>query len=276
MLRTSVILFASFGLLAGCATSSANSTNSNPPGDAGKVQYDVGQPSGGGGDQAGGDQAGGGGDAASDVKGRDTTSTRGATVKPKVAKKVATTKPPKAEEPPPDPKAKPKRKGRVDPNGLLGEAFKVDAKTEKVPDFSSLGAPSALFIAGPLDSANAGSPTGFPASVAAPVALRFTGSLNVVEAGDYKFCTTSLEGSIVLLEDTPIVENDGVKKELTELCELVTLDPGEYTIELRSFHVAALGLRFAWAKGKDGAPEPVPLKSMFKPAGADDRVKAGK
>lgn len=274
MFRTSVILFASFGLLAACATSSANTSNTNPPGDAGKVDYDAGQP-GGGGDQA----AGGGGDkAGSDVKGRDSTTTRGAAIKPKVVKKVPTTKPPKAEEPAPPPGKKPPRKGRVDPNGLLAESFAIPAATDKVPDFSTLSAPKSLFIAGALDSSATAAPTGFPTSVVAPVGLRFTGSLNVLEAAEYNFCVTSSDGSIVLLEDTPIVDNDGIKKDgPTELCELVSLDPGEYMIELRSFHVTGpVVLRFAWAKGKEATPEVVPLKSLFKPTGADDRVKAGK
>jgi uncharacterized lipoprotein YajG len=40
MIRNSLILVATFGLMAGCATSSATNTPQNP--DAGKVKYDVG------------------------------------------------------------------------------------------------------------------------------------------------------------------------------------------------------------------------------------------
>ena len=50
-------------------------------------------------------------------------STKSVGLKPKVVKKIASAKPPKPEEPPADPKAKPSRKGRVDVNGLLAEAF---------------------------------------------------------------------------------------------------------------------------------------------------------
>lgn len=279
MLRTSAILIASFGLLAACATSSANTSNSNPPGDAGKVNYDVGaQPGAGGsgdGGAAGGDSAGDAGGTA--VKGRDTTLTRGATTGPKVVKRVAAAKPPKPEEPAEPAPTKPGRKGRVVPNGLLAEVFAVPAATDKLPDFAGL-TPSKLFIANTIDSVAATGLAGLPAGVAAPAAIRFTGSLNVTEAAEYKLCTTSQDGSQLLLESTVIVDNDGVKTNgPAELCELVALDPGEYALEVRSFHVSGpLFVRLTWAKGKDGAAEVIPTRSLFKPAGADDRVKAGK
>lgn len=278
MLRTSVTLFAAFGLLAACASSSANQPNSNNP-DAGKVDYDVGQPSGGG-DGGGDAPASDGGDAGPTVKGRDSTTTRGNTAGPKVVKRVATTKPPKPEEPAPtEPAKKPSRKGRVDPNGLLGEAFTIPATTDKVPeDFAALGAPRKLFIASTVASSESAPVPGLPAAVTAPLALRFTGSLNVTEAAEYKLCTSSVDGSQLLLESTVVVDNDGLKKDgAAEVCEIVALDPGEYGLEVRSFHVTGpVIVNLTWAKGKDGTPEAIPTKSLFKPTGADDRVKAGK
>lgn len=273
MLRTSVFLVASFGLLAGCATSSANSSNSNPP-DAGKVDYDVGQPSGGGGSEAGGAQTdSGGGGAQPAVKPRDSTSTRGTSIGPKVVKRIAATKPPKAEEP----AAKPGRTGRVDPNGLLGEVFAIPSDTDRLPDFDSLGAPTSLFIAKGLDASASAPLTGLPKNTAAPVAIRFTGSLNVLSSAEYKLCTTSIDGSSLYLEETLIVDNDGVKQEETEVCELVSLDPGEYMIEVRSFHVTGpVVVRLSWAEDKNAAPTTIPLRSLYKPDDADARVKAGK
>lgn len=271
MLRTSVILVASFGLLAGCATSSANSSNTNPPdGDAGKVTYDVGPSSGGDGTQAGeGDDP----DKPA-IKGRDSTTTRGAAVQPKVAKRIATTKPPKPEEPE-GTKPPPKRKGRVDPNGLLAEAFVIPAETDKLPDLSGL-TPTALFIANNLDASATAPLAGLPKGVAAPVAFRFTGSLNVLNAAEYQLCVSSVDGSQLYIEDTLIVDNDGVKQDAGgDVCELVSLDPGEYSLEVRSFHVTGpLAIRLAWAEGKDGAPAAVSMRSLYKPEGADDRVKA--
>lgn len=274
MLRTSVILVASFGLLAGCATSSANSPNTNSP-DAGKVDYDVGAPSGG--NSAGGaptDNNDSGAEPA--VKPRDSTTTRGASVGPKVVKRIAATKPPKPEEPATPPATKPKPGRATTPNGLLGEVFTIDAAAEKLPDFAGLTAKS-VFIAPNLDSDAAAPLKGLPKNTAAPIALRFTGSVNVLTAGEYKLCSATDDGSQLLIEDTLIVDNDGVKTEASEACEVVSLDPGEYKLELRSFHTSApIAVRLSWAEGKDGTPVAIPIKNLYKPEGADARVKAGK
>ncbi|MCY1053802.1 MULTISPECIES: hypothetical protein [Nannocystis] len=274
MLRTSVILVASFGLLAGCASSSANSPNTQSP-DAGKVDYDVGTPSGGSG-------AGTPTDSNSDsgaepaVKPRDSTTTRGATVGPKVVKRIAATKPPKPEEPETPPATKPKPGRATTPNGLLAEVFTIPAATEKLPDFAGLTAKS-VFIAPNLDSSAAAPLAGLPKGTAAPIALRFTGSVNVLTAGEYKLCTATDDGSQLYIEDTLIVDADGVKTEAAEVCETVSLDPGEYKLELRSFHTAApIVVRLSWAEGKDGTPAAIPIKSLFKPEGADARIKARK
>lgn len=275
MFRTSATLIASFALLAACATASSNSSNSNPPTDAGKVTYDVGGQPNAGGSNDGGAAGDGGSDAGGTaVKARDTTLTRGAGVGPKVVKRVPTTKPPKPE---PTEPAKPKKGRFVTPNGLLGEAFSL-AGADKLPDFTTVGAPKAVFIAPTLDSSATAPLAGLPAGVATPVALRFTGSLNVTEAAEYNLCTSSQDGSQILLENTVVVDNDGVKKDgPAELCELVALDPGEYAIEVRTFHVTGpIIVRLAWAKGKDGTPEAISTRNLFKPADADARVKAGK
>ena len=270
MLRTSVILFASFGMLAGCATSSANSPDATPP-DAGNVNYDVGQSAGGGSAPADSDD----GAAGPAVKGRDSTTTRGAKVGPKVVKRIPTSKPPKTDEPEPAPGAKPKRVGRVDPHGLLAEVFEISTATEQVPDFADLSLQS-LFIAKGVDSSASTPLAGLPNGTVAPVALRFTGSLNVLSAGEYLLCTTSMDGSQFYVEDTLVVDNDGLKTEAAQSCELVSLDAGEYTVEVRSFHVTGpVVVQLAWAEGKEGTPTAIPLRSLYKPADADARVKAG-
>lgn len=273
MIRNSLILVASFGLLAGCASS--NSSTQSP--DAGNVKYDVGQPgSAGSGANPDAPVAEDGGGAPQVAKGRDSTTTKAVGVTPKAVKKIATTKPPKPEEPAADPK-KPTRKGRVNPYGLLAEAFTIEASATKLPDFSALTTPTALFIATALES-NAATPlAGAPATVKAPIALRFTGSLNVTAANEYKLCTTSSDGSQLMIEDTLVVDNDGVRAEAKEVCELVNLEPGEYKIEVRSFHVSGpVQITASWAAGKDGTPAAIPGRNLFKPEGADARVKAKK
>ncbi len=265
MIRTPLILVASFGLLAGCATSSANTPSNNP--DAGKVDYDVKKPDSGSGASDGGSAGNSGGSSATPPKGVDSTSTHTTTKGPKTVKKIAASKPPKVEEPVDPKKPPPKRKGRVDPNGLLGESFAVDATISKVPDFS--GTAATLFIAPNLEAGR------LPAALKSPVALRFTGSLNITEAHEYKFCTNSSDGSKLLIEGTVVVSNDGVHQTATEVCEVVQLEPGEYGVEIQSFHVSgAIALTASWATSKDGTPTAIPKTAFFKPDGADDKVKA--
>ena len=270
MIRNSLLLVASFGLFAGCASSSANNPPAQNP-DDGNVKYDVGgQPATPGADSS---------DSSNDVadadapKGRDSTSTRSGGFKPKAVKKIAAAKPPKPE---PDPSAPPPRKPRVDPNGLLVEMFAIPVASEKLPDFSGLSL-AGLFTTPIVDAVATAPLGGAPASLKAPVALRFTGTLNVTVANEYQLCTSSSDGSALFIEDTPVVDNDGVHAVAEQKCELVALDPGEYKLELRSFHVTGpVVVQLAWAVGKDGTPAPIPKTSLFKPEGADARMKAKK
>lgn len=272
MIRTPLILVASFGLLAGCATSSTNSTPSNNP-DAGKVDYDAGQSSPG--SSGSGDSGSGSGTStAPKPKGVDATSTHSPGIGPKVVKKIASTKPPKPVEPtePTDPKSPPpKRKGRVEVNGLLAESFAATAADTKIPDLSAAGAPKSLFIVPNLDNAVA-----LPTSLKAPFALRFTGTLNVTEAAEYKLCLNSSDGSRLTLEGTVAVDHDGIHA-ASEKCEVFSLEPGEYALEVQSFHISAtptVGL--LWGVGKDSTPTVIPKSNLFKPTDADARVKAKK
>lgn len=275
MIRNSLILVASFGLLVGCAGS--NSSTQSP--DAGNVKYDVGQPGTAGSGATTPSDGSDGGNAPNVAKGRDSTTVKPVGVTPKAVKKIASSKPPKTEPKPVDP-AKPQRKGRVvlptTPNGVLAEAFTIEAAATKIPDLSGL-TPAALFIAPTIDGTAATPLAGAPASVKAPVALRFTGSLNVTVEEEYRLCTTSSDGSQLLIEDTLVVDNDGVHATAAEVCELVNLEPGEYKLEVRSFHVTGPVLITAsWAAGKDGTPAAIPTANLFKPEGADARVKARK
>lgn len=276
MIRTPLILVASFGLLAGCATSSANSATPNNP-DAGKVDYDAGQPSGGSGGSGSGSDSGTGSGTGTKpaTKGVDSTSTSTPGIGPKVVKKIAASKPPKPVEPtePADPKKPPpKRKGRVEVNGLLGESFPVGATEDKIPDIAAAGAAKTLFVVPNLDQAVA-----LPSTLKVPFALRFTGTLNVTEAATYKLCLNSSDGSKLMLEGTVAVNNDGVHNTAVEACEIINLEPGEYALEVQSFHVSSTpSIGLLWGVGKDSTPAAIPKANLFKPADADTRVKAQK
>jgi len=61
------------------------------------------------------------------------------------------------------------------------------------------------------------------------------------------------------------VDNDGVHA-ATEVCELVYLEEGEYSVELRYFQVTSpeVALQFTWSRD-GGAKQIVPAEVLFRP-----------
>jgi hypothetical protein len=156
------------------------------------------------------------------------------------------------------------------PNGLLGEVFVVtDAALASMPDFSALGEPVAVIGIGPVDIAATRFEQGFAGpsgKVSTNFAIRFTGSLNVVTAGEYDLCMTSDDGSRLFLEDNLVLDHDGAH-DASEKCELVYLDAGEYMLRLEYFQGASEGvaLQLMWAL--DGGEKlVVPVDALFRPA----------
>ena len=97
-------------------------------------------------------------------------------------------------------------------------------------------------------------------------AIRFSGSINITEEAEYDLCLHSDDGSQLLLENTVVVDNDGVHDAAVETCELVYLAPGEYLLEIRYFQASGptLTMHFAWAIN-GGDKVIVPTEVLFKP-----------
>lgn len=266
MLRPTALLIVAAGLAVGCASSSSQSSAQNPE-DAGQVQYDVGKADDGAADGGAAD----GGDAEATPKGRDQTATRSVASPKKAVKKLAAKKPAREDEPT---GTKPKREGRVLPNGLLAAFYKIEAGAADIPDFSTLTADGVSLVKN-VDFPE-GRITGAPANLGSTFAVNFMGSLNVTESAEYKLCLKSSDGSILFLDGTLILENSGVHTPAAEACEVVYMDPGEYELNLQYFTVSSTpALQFTWAAG-GGDAVPVPENALFKPAGADDLVKKSK
>ncbi|WP_086001684.1 PA14 domain-containing protein [Plesiocystis pacifica] len=215
----------------------------------------------------GAEDGSGQGDAQTESRARGTT-TAVAGGKPARARTttVQTKKPPRAV---PSEPVEPQDDG---PNGLMAEAFPASAfgaeALDAMPDFSSATA-TERFTVPNLDFDEVSFEDGFPGLTVAKenYALRFTGSFNVVEEAEYELCLHSDDGSQLLLEDTLLVDNDGVHDAPVEACELVFLAPGEYSIQINYFQASgpSLALHFAWAmNGGDKAI--VPTDVLFKPA----------
>ncbi|PRQ03716.1 PA14 domain protein [Enhygromyxa salina] len=156
------------------------------------------------------------------------------------------------------------------PNGLFAEAYSLTA-VDALPDFTSLDAPVESFEVANLDIDEDDVSNGFPGAtdLSENYALRFSGSLNILEEAEYELCLHSDDGSQLLLEDTLVVDNDGVHDSPVEACELVYLAPGEYALEVRYFQATGplLAMHFAWAIN-GGEKVIVPSEVLFKPDSA--------
>jgi hypothetical protein len=188
---------------------------------------------------------------------RTSTAPRGADGKVKV-RKVTAKKPPRAI-------TKPTDNG---PNGLLVEAFALESAEALPSDFASLGAVAQSFVIPNLDVDEVDVAEGFPGLKALQenYALKFSGSINIVEEAEYELCLHSDDGSQLLLEGTLVVDNDGVHESPVESCELVYLPAGEYQLEVRYFQSSGplLAMHFAWGIN-GGDKEIVPTEVLFKP-----------
>lgn len=195
-------------------------------------------------------------------KARGSTSTRSGGRNTK-ARKMTAKKP--AREPVPEPD-----ENTAGPNGLLATAFSL-AGDSLPEDFSTLGSPLESFEVPNLDFDEIDFTNGFPGAKALEknYALQFGGSINVVEEAEYELCLHSDDGSQLLLEGMLVVDNNGVHESAVEVCELVYLAPGEYTLEVRYFQSSGplLTLHLAWAIN-GGDKVIVPTDVLFKPTTA--------
>jgi hypothetical protein len=201
--------------------------------------------------------------ASTPSRARGTTSTHGSKGGTK-ARKVTAKKPARVNPPKPD-------NTETGPNGLLAEAFTLKGSDKLPEDFAALGAAVETFTVPNLDIDEVDFTNGFPGAKALKdnYAIRFSGSINIVEEAEYELCLHSDDGSQLLLEGTLVVDNDGVLEAPAESCELVYLAAGEYMLEIRYFQVSGplLALHMAWAIN-GGDKVIVPTDVLFKPATA--------
>jgi mono/diheme cytochrome c family protein len=78
-------------------------------------------------------------------------------------------------------------------------------------------------------------------------AVRYRGQLKVPANGEYRFYTESDDGSQLLIDDKPVVDNDGIHP-MIEKSGNIVLTPGEHAITGLFFQAAAdFGLKVSWA-----------------------------
>lgn len=238
-------LTASMLMMAGCAKKTDPTQNpDSSAGDSGSVD--------------GSDGADGGEQKPS--RARTSTAPRGVDGKVKVRKFTAK-KPPRA----PMDNAPNEDEG---PNGLVAEAFSLESAEALPTDFADLGAVAQTFVIPNLDVDEVDAAEGFPGLTAVQenYAIKFSGSINIVEEAEYELCLHSDDGSQLFLEGTLVVDNDGVHDSAVEACELVYLPAGEYQLEVHYFQGSGplLAMHFAWAVN-GGEKIIVPSDVLFKP-----------
>lgn len=199
------------------------------------------------------------GAAGTSSKARGATATRGAGRPTKArATTVKSAKPPRKPTSPSEPASL---------NGMAIEAWAIDSASA-LPDFAKLGAATEMSAIDMVNIADRDATEGFPGlKLTQDYAVRLNGSINITTEAEYELCLNSDDGSQLLLENTLVVDNDGVKDEAAEVCALVYLTPGEYQLAIHYFQAQGprLALQFAWAQD-GGDKQLVPSEVLFKPA----------
>jgi hypothetical protein len=157
-------------------------------------------------------------------------------------------------------------------HGLLANVYKIAQPVTELPAADTLGEPFATFGVDNLDIPAGefkGSFHGKDGEVKEWFAVHFRGSLNVTQAGNYELCLNAGDGALLFLDQTPVVDNDGVH-DTTEKCESIAIEPGEYQLDVMWFQATAgeLGLQLLWAKD-GGAKAPIPRENLFPPEDAN-------
>jgi len=124
--------------------------------------------------------------------------------------------------------------GSGDPKdaNFLGSVYDIPPNSDKLPDLSALKAVGTLF-AKELNVPTRSFTDGFPgiSKKSEWFAIRFEAPLTVETEGDYDLTTISDDGSIVYVDDTKIVDNDGIHA-ATEKTGPVHLVKGTHSLKI--------------------------------------------
>jgi len=145
--------------------------------------------------------------------------------------------------------------GTPDPSGRRGSFFVLPPATQKLPALASMQ-PTGFLFAKELNVANTPMTGGFPGIDATrneDFALRWEAPLTVQTESTYTFRLASDDGSRLLIDATPIVDNDG-QHTVKEASGPVHLVKGVHTITVEYFQATgpvALQLYCTKAGGKE-------------------------
>lgn len=127
--------------------------------------------------------------------------------------------------------------GTADVTGYKGSLFWVPAGTTKLPQLGTM-TPNGVLFTKELNVASRAFTEGFPgvdATRKENFAIRYEAPLVVENEADYDFRLVSDDGTILLIDGTPIVDNDGTKTAAAEKTGPVHLVKGTHVITVDYF-----------------------------------------
>jgi hypothetical protein len=127
----------------------------------------------------------------------------------------------------------------ADAESFMGNIFLLPASTTQLPDFTKLVPVGSLFTK-TFTVAEGDFTGGFPGVTAQSefFGIAYDGPLAVTKDAFYEMRLVSDDGARVLIEDSPILSNDGIKAGKTEVTGPVHLKPGVYALHVEYFQAA--------------------------------------
>jgi len=124
---------------------------------------------------------------------------------------------------------------KFDPTSLKGEIYYLQEGASSLPDFSTL-TPAGSIYTRVLDIPTRSFTSGFP-GVADRIewfAIKYAGSFNIDQEGEYAFRLVSDDGSRLFIDGTKIIDNDGLHP-TQSVSGTVYLSRGQHSVEVDYF-----------------------------------------
>ncbi len=124
--------------------------------------------------------------------------------------------------------------GTASANSFKGNIYLIPAGATKIPALASLQ-PNGYLFTPSLNITSQAFTTGFPgvdATRKENFAIRYESPLVVTAEADYDFRVVSDDGAILLIDNTPIVDNDGARTTAAEKSGPVHLVPGTHLLTI--------------------------------------------
>lgn len=151
--------------------------------------------------------------------------------------------------------------------GLKGSLYRLPSSTKALPDFSKISPIGTVFIS-ELDVPTRSFTSGFPGVATNLIewfAIDFSGHLIIEKSGSYQFMVVSDDGSIVYLNNSVLINNDGTHSTLPAWSATVQLAAGAHPLRVSYFqgprHHIALQLFY---KGPDSPEWKIVPQSMLR------------